>query len=73
MIRFFVVRLRMFKLRNRFRNWRQTLAPGIVWAALAGNAALCCFAPASLQTHGDGALPGGRFAATMISLASRGF
>jgi hypothetical protein len=63
----------MFKLRNRFKNWRRTLASGIVLGALAGSAALCCFAPASLQTHGDGVQPGGRFAATMMALASRGF
>ena len=63
----------MFKLRNRFKNWRQTLAPGIVLGALAGSAALCCFAPASLQTLGDGTEPGGRLAATMIALASQGF
>jgi hypothetical protein len=63
----------MFKLRNRFKNWRQTVASVIVLGALAGSAALCCFAPASLKTHGDGAQPGGSFAATMIALASRGF
>ena len=69
----FAVRLQMFKLRNRFKNWRQTLALGIVLGALAGSAALCCFAPASLQAKGDGTEPGGRLAAIMIALASQGF
>jgi hypothetical protein len=63
----------MFKLRNLFKNWRQTLALGVVWGALAGSAALCCLAPASLQTHAGGTEPGGRLAAIMIALASQGF
>ena len=63
----------MFKLRNLFKNWRQTLALGIVWGALAGSVALCCFATASLHTHAGGIEPGGRLAAIMIALASQGF
>jgi hypothetical protein len=63
----------MFKLRNLFKNWRQTLAQCIVLGALAGSAALCCVAPASLQIHASGTEPGGRLGAIMIALASQGF
>jgi hypothetical protein len=53
----------------------QELAPAlsIVFGALAGSAALCCFAPAGLQTQGNGTQPGGRLAAIMIALASQAF
>ena len=63
----------MFKLRNRFGNWRQTLALCIVWGALAGSVALFCVAPASLQAWEEAGQLTGRAAAMVIALASQGF